>query len=147
MTENPASPIFIDTNILVYAFDKTTKRKHEIAARTVEHGWNNKNGCLSLQVIQEFYVTVTRKIAQPLDAPTARQIVVDLSNWKTHFPTMDDVLQAIDIQEAHQIPYWDAMVIQSAVRLGCTTLVSEDLTHGQIIAGVEIINPFMETES
>ena len=147
MTENPANATFVDTNILVYAYDKTAGPKHDIAARLVENWWNNENGRLSLQILQEFYVSVTRKIAHPMDIKAARQIVSDLAQWKIHTPTVDDLLQAIDIQETHQISYWDAMVVQSAVRLGCTTLVSEDLTHGQIVAGVEIINPFTETKS
>ncbi|MHB8855282.1 MAG: PIN domain-containing protein [Bellilinea sp.] len=147
MTELPADFTFVDTNVLVYAYDRSAGPKHAIAARLVENWWNNENGHLSLQILQEFYVSVTRKIAHPMDTKAARQIVSDLAQWKIHTPTVDDLLQAIDIQETHQISYWDAMVVQSAVRLGCTTLVSEDLTHGQIVAGVEIINPFTETKS
>ena len=147
MTENPVNAIFVDTNVLVYAYDDTAGQKHTIAAQAVENWWNNKNGNISLQVIQEFYVTITRKIPHPMNAQAARQIVADLANWKIHYPTIDDVLQAIDIQQAHQLSFWDAMMIESAVRLGCRTLASEDLTHGQIIAGVEIFNPFIETES
>jgi len=147
MTENPANAIFVDTNVLVYAYDDTAGQKHTIAAQAVENWWNNKNGHISLQVIQEFYVTITRKIPHPMNAQAARQIVADLANWKIHCPTIDDVLQAIDIQQAHQLSFWDAMVIESAVRLGCRTLASEGLAHGQIIAGVEIFNPFIETES
>ena len=147
MTENPTNAIFVDTNVLVYAYDETAGQKHTIAAQLVENWWNNKNGYISLQVIQEFYVTITRKIVSPMDAQAARQIVADLAQWKIHTPTVDDLLQAIDIQHNHQLSFWDAMVIQSAVRLGCRALASEDLTHGQIISGVEIFNPFIETES
>ncbi|MHB0989513.1 MAG: PIN domain-containing protein [Bellilinea sp.] len=146
MTENPANATFVDTNILVYAYDETAGQKHAIAARLVENWWNNENGRLSLQILQEFYVSVTRKIAHPIDRQDARQIVADLAQWKIHTPTVDDLLQAIDIQHTHQFSFWDAMVIQSAVRLGCRALASEGLTHGQIIAGVEIFNPFIETE-
>ena len=147
MTEIPADFTFVDTNVLVYAYDRSAGPKHAIAASLVENWWNNENGRLSLQILQEFYVSVTRKIAHPMDSQDARQIVADLAQWKIHTPVIDDLLQAIDIQQTHQLCFWDAMVIQSAVRLGCKTLASEDLTHGQIIAGVEILNPFIEMES
>jgi len=91
----------------------------------VENWWNNENGRLSLQILQEFYVSVTRKIAHPMDSQDARQIVADLAQWKIHTPVIDDLLQAIDIQQTHQLSFWDAMVIQSAVRLGCRALASE----------------------
>ena len=70
---------FIDTNILVYAYDRSAGRKHTAAARLIEQCWGNENGCISIQVLQEFYVTVTRKIAKPLEYQTARQLVADLA--------------------------------------------------------------------
>jgi len=147
MIENTIEAIFIDTNILVYAFDETAGRKHSIAVEIIENGWNNKNGHISLQVIQEFYVTLTRKIPNPIDMRTARKIVSDLSTWRIHSPTVEDVLQAIDIQFENKLSFWDSLLIQSAIRSGCLTLISEDLSHGQVIAGVRIINPFIEEVS
>ncbi|HWR67012.1 MAG TPA: PIN domain-containing protein [Bellilinea sp.] len=147
MIENPLEATFIDTNILVYAFDETAGKKHSIAVKIIENGWNNKNGNISLQVIQEFYVTLTRKIPNPVDIRTVRKIVSDLSTWRIHSPTVEDVLQAIDIQFENKLSFWDSLLIQSAIRLGCQTLISEDLSHGQVIAGVRIFNPFIEEVS
>jgi predicted nucleic acid-binding protein len=133
---------FVDTNILVYAYDRSAGRKHAIAVQLLEQCWENGNGCLSIQVLQEFYVNVTRKIASPLDHQTARQIVADLVYWRLHIPVASDLLQAIDFHQTYRLSFWDAMVLQSAVRLGCKRLLSEDLSHGQIYGDVEVINPF-----
>lgn len=144
MNVDPQAAYFLDTNILVYAYDRSAGRKHSLAAQLVAACWENENGCLSIQVLQEFYVTVTRKIAAPLDAPSARQIVADLAQWRLHAPEADDLLQAIDFQHHYQLAFWDAQVIQSAARLGCKLLLSEDLNHGQMYGEVQVINPFKE---
>jgi len=146
MTENPVDTTFLDTNILVYAYDRTAGQKNIVAASILESLWNDKSGRISVQVMQEFYVTITRKVSLKMDATTARQIVLDLSNWQIHCPTSIDILEAIDIQIENQLSFWDSMLIQSAVRLGCTRIFSEDLTHGQTIAGVTVINPFIESK-
>ena len=135
---------FLDTNILVYAYDSSAGQKHAQAAQLVQECWENENGCLSLQVLQEFYVTVTQKIKQQLDHPTARQIVADLAQWRLHSPKAGDLLQAIDLQQLHQLSFWDALVIQSALCLGCNRLYSEDLSHGQAYGFVQVVNPFKE---
>jgi predicted nucleic acid-binding protein len=134
---------FIDTNILVYAYDRSAGRKHTAAARLVEQCWGDENGSLSIQVLQEFYVTVTRKIARPLEYQTARQVIADLAQWRIHVPEANDVLQAIDLQQTYQLSFWDAMVLQSATRLGCAQLLSEDLSHEQTYGIVQVINPFI----
>ncbi|MBN2148411.1 MAG: PIN domain-containing protein [Anaerolineales bacterium] len=133
---------FLDTNILIYAYDRSAGRKHSLAAQLVEACWENEKGCLSIQVLQEFYVTVTRKIAPPLDTQTARQIVADLAQWRLHTPQARDLLQAINLHQNYQLAFWDAQVIQSAVSLGCKLLLSEDLNHGQMYGEVQVINPF-----
>ena len=143
MTVNPAIDHFVDTNILVYAYDLSAGHKHTIAVQLMEGWWENGNGCLSIQVLQEFFVCVTRKIALPLDHQTARQIVADLVHWRLHSPEASDLLQAIDFQHSYHLSFWDAMVLQSAARLGCQRLLSEDLNHGQIYGVVQVINPFI----
>jgi len=136
--------VFLDTNVLVYAFDRSAGLKHELARRLVEGCWENENGCLSVQVLQEFYVTVTRKIAAPLESLTARQIVEDLSQWRLHTPAAADLLQAIDLAQRYQLSFWDAQVIQSASSLGCKILYTEDLNHSQQYGEVQVVNPFVE---
>ena len=134
--------VFIDTNILVYAYDKSAGRKHDIAIDLIAQCWERELGCLSLQVLQEFFVTVTRKITFPLETVMSRQIVADLANWQVHEPEAKDILHAIDLYGMHQISFWDAMIIWSATQLGCTTIWSEDLNPGQVYEGVQLLSPF-----
>jgi predicted nucleic acid-binding protein len=134
---------FVDTNVLVYAFDVTAGRKHDLARALVEDLWNTRAGCLSIQVLQEFFVTTTRKIPKRLAVPEAEQIVDDLSRWHLHAPDAADVLAAIDIHKRASASFWDAMLIRSATELSCEVLHSEDLSAGQTYAGVEVRNPFL----
>ena len=142
MSGESQTGVFLDTNVLVYAYDRSAGQKHSIAAQVVETCWVEENGCLCIQVLQEFFVTVTRKISAPLDLPTARQIVADLAHWRLQAPDVAHLLDAIDLQQTYQLSFWDAMVVQSAVSLGCAQLLSEDLSHGQIFGEVKIVNPF-----
>ena len=84
--------MFIDTNILVYAHDQSSGEKTSGCARLNRGIWKTGNGCLSVQVLQEFYVTVTRKVSRPLPIEEAAEIVRDLSFWQVHSPTAEDVL-------------------------------------------------------
>ena len=135
--------VFVDTNILVYAFDHSAGYKHAIAAQMMENWWEHHNGCLSIQVLQEFFVNVTRKIKLPLEYQTARQLVADLAHWRLHVPEANDLLQAIDLHHTYRLAFWDAMVLQSAARMRCQRLLSEDLNHGQTYGDVQVINPFI----
>ena len=146
MNADPKVAYFLDTNILVYAYDRSAGQKHNLAVQLIEGCWENENGCLSIQVLQEFFVTVTRRITTPLDPQTARQIVADLAHWRLHSPQPSDLLQVIDFQQGHQLAVWDAQVVQSAASLGCKQLLSEDLHHGQVYSGVQVINPFRELD-
>lgn len=146
MSANPQADCFVDTNILVYAFDRSAGPKHTIAAQLVRDCWLNETGRLSIQVLQKFIVTVTRKIAHTLDPHTTGQIVADLAQWRVYSPDVDDLLQALDFQERYRLSFWDAMIVQSAARLGCKQLLSEDLNHGQIYGDVQVINPFKKTD-
>jgi len=146
MNVDPQVQYFLDTNILVYAYDLSAGQKQKLAVQLMESCWENENGCLSLQVLQEFFVTVTRKLAMPLDHQTAQQIVADLAQWHLHTPKASDLLQAIDLQRDCQLSLWDAQIVQSAASLGCRQLLSEDLNHGQVYGDVQVINPFWETD-
>jgi predicted nucleic acid-binding protein len=133
---------FLDTNIIIYAYDASAGMKHEIAQQIMTDLWTSGNGILSTQVLQEFYVNVTRKIPNPLDLDLARQIVADLLKWDVVVNGGDSILDAIDIQKRHNFSFWDAMIISSAVTGRAGSLLSEDLTDGQNISGVVIKNPF-----
>ena len=133
---------FVDTNVLVYAHDRSAGHRRAEAQNLLRDLWQSGLGCLSIQVLQEYYVTVTRKIVNPLLPEEAKDIVSHLSRWRLHSPTVTDIQEAIDIQTINDLSFWDAMIIQSAVRLECDTLWSEDLNAGQRYAGVVVVNPF-----
>ncbi len=97
---------------------------------------------MSIQVLQEYYVTVTRKVATPLLPEQAKDIISHLARWQMHSPTVSDILEAINIQTRYEVSFWDAMIIQSAIRLKCERIWSEDLNAGQQYAGVTVANPF-----
>jgi predicted nucleic acid-binding protein len=134
---------FVDTNVLVYAFDETAVEKHDRARLIVRELWESRTGCLSVQVLQEFLVTVTRKIPKPLDTGMAREIITDLSLWRVHAPGTADVLAAIDCHYDQQLSFWDALIVCSAASLGCGVLYSEDLNPGQRYQGVLVQNPLL----
>jgi predicted nucleic acid-binding protein len=138
---------FVDTNVLVYAHDESAGGKRDQARALVEQLWESRDGCLSVQVLQEFFVTVTRKIAKPLNAETAKEIVADYSRWYLHVPAADDVLAAIGIHQRAGISFWDAMIVRSAAEIGCTLLYSEDLDPGQEYSGVRVENPFQPSDA
>jgi predicted nucleic acid-binding protein len=133
----------VDTNVLVYAHDVTAGARHERARELMTSLWESGYGCLSTQVMQEFYVTVTRKVARPLPGDVAARIVADLAAWRVHVPEVSDVLDAIEIHRRYTISYWDALVIQSALRLGCQSIWSEDLNPEQVYADIRVRNPFI----
>jgi predicted nucleic acid-binding protein len=146
MNIDPQVYYFLDTNILVYAYDLSAGEKNRIASQVVRDCWEHENGCLSIQVLQELFVNVTRKINDPLDHQTARQMVADLAEWRLQIPEASDLLQVIGFQESYQLPFWDAMIVQSAARLGCKQLLSEDFNHGQMYDNVQVTNPFKEAD-
>jgi predicted nucleic acid-binding protein len=133
---------FLDTNVLVYAHDVSAGSKFERALQLIDELWESEMGCLSIQVLQEFYVTITTKVKTPLDRETAIEIVSALSAWKVHSPDVNDVVAAIEIQKRYQISFWDAMIVCSASKLNCDILWSEDLNDGQVYDGVKVVNPF-----
>lgn len=133
---------FIDTNVLVYAHDVDAGRKHQIAKSIVQDLSQRRLGVLSTQVLQEFYVNVTRKIASPLSKYVARATVEDFSQWCAVTSPLD-IEQAFLIEDGAKIGFWDALIVAAAVRSGASRILSEDLTHGQKIAGILLENPFL----
>lgn len=136
---------FVDTNILIYAHDISAGPKHEQAKGLLEGLWEAGTGCLSIQVLQEFYVNVTRKITNPLSPLAAGQIISDLAEWDVHRPNASDVMEAIRLQTRHQLLFWDAMILTSAQRLGCQLVWSEDLSAGRQYGETTVRNPFVQS--
>jgi predicted nucleic acid-binding protein len=133
---------FVDTNVLVYAHDASAGDKRDRARALIADLWNTGEGCLSVQVLQEFFVNVTRKVAKPLDVDSAIEVLADFSHWHVHVPNPQDVLAAAEIHRSAQISFWDAMILRSADELGCEALYSEDLNSGQRFGHVVVRNPF-----
>ena len=133
---------FVDTNILIFAHNRSAGDKHIQARDLIRTLWQSGEGCLSIQVLQEFYVNVTQKVAKPLTQDVAAQIIADLSVWQVYRPGLEDVLDTIRLQGRYQISFWDAMIVSSAIQLGCQTIWSEDLNPGQVYDSVAVTNPF-----
>ena len=131
---------FVDSNVLVYGHDLSAGSKREAAISLMERLWASGSGCLSIQVLQEFFVVSTRRLGLPSQEAQAQ--VERLGKWRVHSPAADEVVKAIELHRSHGISFWDAMIVQRGRRLGCGVLWSEDLNPGQVIAGVEIRNPF-----
>ena len=133
---------FAGTSILVYAHDESAGARRDQARTLLEQLWESREGCLSVHVLQEFFVNITRKIARPPGTETAKEIVAGFSRWHVHVPAGDDVLGAIGIHQRAGISFRDAMIVRSAAEMGCTALYSEDLGPGQEYSGVRAENPF-----
>ena len=133
---------FVDTNIVVYAHDNSAGRKHELAKELMIDLWRSESGRLSIQVLQEFFVTITRKVPKPLEATQAAELIQDLSLWTIHSPVPEDVLAAIQMQKRYKLSFWDAMIINSANQMSCAIIWSEDLNVGQTYGTVQLRNPF-----
>jgi predicted nucleic acid-binding protein len=132
---------FVDTNILVYAHD-SDQEKRPIAREILVELMSTRRGALSPQVLQEFYVTVTRKIAKPLSKRAAREIVEDYSVWCVETTALE-IAAAFRIEDESRISFWDALICAAAVKSGAELILSEDLSSGQKIAGIRIQNPFL----
>lgn len=133
---------FVDTNILVYAHDTSESRKQPIAQELVQELWDQRRGVLSSQVLQEFYVVATRKYDPPMSRGLARELVAHYANWKVVGVDLPMIISASELEEAHTLSFWDALVVEAARRAGASRLVTEDLQHGRELGGVLIENPF-----
>ncbi|MGE5549193.1 MAG: PIN domain-containing protein [Bacteroidota bacterium] len=133
---------FVDTNILIYAYDDSAGAKGERARGILVGLWQSGLGCLSIQVLQEFFTNATRKIKNPISIDDAAGVVADVAQWRVHSPVTADVLAAIELARRDKLSYWDAAIITSAQRLGCRLLWSEDLPDGACYGDVVVRNPF-----
>ena len=134
--------VFLDTNIILYAYDISAGEKHQVAKKILLDLWDSGLGVISTQVLQEFFVNVTQKIPNPLDNRLARDIVSDLLKWDVVVNDGESILEAVEILLRYGYSFWDSLIIEAAIRGGAGALLSEDLTHGQTINGVAIENPF-----
>jgi len=135
--------VFVDTNVLIYAHDLDAGPKRERAVSVISDLWEKESGIISVQVLQEFYVTVTRKIPTRLTPASARGIIKNYLAWHVEPNDVPVVLLASEIEERYRLSFWDALIVASASRAGADRILSEDLNHGQVIEGIRIENPFL----
>lgn len=135
-------PVFVDTNVLVYARDASEPEKQARAREWMQHLWEKGSGRLSLQVLEEFYVTTTRKLKPGLKREDARADVLDLLAWRPVLVDGDVVEAAWSIEDRFRLSFWDALVVAAAHRAGCGHLLTEDLQNGADFDGVRVVDPF-----
>jgi predicted nucleic acid-binding protein len=137
--------VLLDTNILVYAHDLDAGLKNQVAVKIVKDLWEDRTGVLSTQVLQEFYVTVTKKIGNPISLFEAREIIRSYACWEIMENTVISVVRASEIEEKYHISFWDALVVVAAYESKVDKILTEDLNSGQLIEGILIENPFNQT--
>lgn len=137
--------LFVDTSVLVYAHDRSAGRKHSQADGLIREIWESRMGCLSIQILREFYVIITQRVPNPLAPEEAAGIIQDLGLWRVHQPDVEDLLGAIDIQTRYRLSVWESLVIRSALQLNCKRLFSENFTAGQRFYGLQVVNPFVDS--
>lgn len=131
---------FVDTNIFVYAHESGAGAKHQKAVDLLERLFDQQAGAVSIQVLSEFYVAATKKLG--MRSEEAEDAIADLRSWAIHRPGHQDVLAACRIHRRHKVSWWDALIIQSALELGCDVLWSEDLTAGRRYGKMIVRSPF-----
>jgi predicted nucleic acid-binding protein len=132
---------FVDTNILIYAHDRSAGGKHEKASELLFRLFAEKTRAISIQVLTEFYATVTRKLT--MTSTEAEQVLADMGAWVIHRPDHGDLIRAAQLHRRHKISWWDALILNSATELGCHVLWTEDFSHGQRYGAVTARNPFL----
>ena len=131
---------FFDTNVLVYADDASTPSKQERALDLIDEHRRAGTGVVSLQVLQEYFVSVTRKLG--VEAGVARRKVELLAEFDVAAPGVQDILAAIDLHRLHGLSFWDTLILRSAKQAGCRVLLTEDFQDQRDLDGVRVVNPF-----
>jgi predicted nucleic acid-binding protein len=137
--------VFVDTNVLVYAYDRTAGEVRDIARSELNGLWESRRGRLSTQVLAEFFMFLTRAITKPIPPREAREIIRPYTHWVESVTSGQTAIRASEIAELWAIPFWDAMVVASAEEVGARQLLTAAAVAGRTIAGIEIVNPFSET--
>jgi predicted nucleic acid-binding protein len=137
-----SEPAFVDTNVLVYVYESGTDPRRLTARTLLGELMSRKTLRLSVQVLQELYVTLVRKSRTPGSAELIAEWIADLARWPVQGIDYPLVAEAMRLSRTATISYWDALVVSAAARSGAKRLYSEDLNHGQVLLGVEVVNPF-----
>lgn len=135
-------PAFFDTNILIYSVDTKATGKYDLAADLVEKHLVRENGAISVQVLREFY-SASRKMKNPLSDEQARKIVGYFSTFRVLSEDTRTVLNAVRRHQEMSLSFWDALIVEAALKSGADRLFTEDMQHGQVIEGMRVENPFL----
>jgi predicted nucleic acid-binding protein len=138
-----ADKFFVDTNILIYAHDRSAGIKHQRARHAIERLWATGQGVLSTQILQELCINLRRKLARPLPVDEVRRLIQDYLSWEIVANSPEAVLKALEIEVRYKISFWDALVLQAAEQSGAAILYSEDLAAGQNYGPVQVMNPLL----
>lgn len=139
--------VFVDTNVLVYARDSTEETKHRRALEWLAALWEERAGRLSWQVLQEYYVTATRKLDPPRETFDAREDVTSLVTWQPVDVDLSIIDTAWAIEDRFGLSWWDALIVAAAQSARCTHLLTEDLQDGQSLGDVTVVDPFAHEPS
>lgn len=134
---------FVDTNVLVYAFDKSSSPKKRVAQRLINQLMDEDRLRVSTQVLQELFVTLTRKVSKRCSSDEALAVLEDLTAWPLMAVDYAAIRAAVGLAGQAKISFWDALVVVAAARTGAAVLYTEDMNDGQEILGVRIGNPFV----
>jgi predicted nucleic acid-binding protein len=134
---------FVDTNILVYAHDRSAGAKHDRARTLIEQLWQSGNGVLSTQVLQELCLNLRRKSNPPLQIEETRRLLQDYLSWEIVVNSPESVLQALEIEDRYKTSFWDALILHAAEISGAAVLYSEDFSANQKYGSVRVVNPFV----
>jgi predicted nucleic acid-binding protein len=133
---------FVDSNVLVYRHDRDEPDRQQRAQSVMKALWQLRAGRVSTQVLHEFYVVVTRKLATPVDRDLARAEVRQLETWRPVVPTLEVRQRAWSLEDRFALSWWDALIVAAAQHAGCSAVLTEDLQDGQQFDGVHIVDPF-----
>jgi predicted nucleic acid-binding protein len=137
--------VFVDTNVLVYCRDTSATSKRARALAWIDHLWRTGTGRASMQVLTEYYATVTRKLRPPMSAESAWDDVASLLEWKPQVIDSGVMVRARDLEQRYRLSWWDAQIVAAAQLQGCAILLTEDLQDGATFGVLAVRNPFRLT--
>jgi predicted nucleic acid-binding protein len=133
---------FVDTNVLIYAHDESAADKNKRAVELIGLLWAERRGVLSTQVLQEFAVNLRKRTRVSLSLDETKRRVENFLKWEVVTNVPRSIFRSLEIEERHNISFWDAMILQAAESANCEVLYSEDFAHGREYEGVLVVNPF-----
>jgi predicted nucleic acid-binding protein len=136
------APVFVDSNVFVYARDASDGVKQKRAAAWLAYLWRERAGRISTQVLSEYYVTVTRKLDPGLSAKDAWDDVRALVTWRPHAVDAMVLARGREVELRHRLSWWDSLIVAAAQLQGCAVLLSEDMQDGAVYGDVTVRSPF-----